>query len=157
MPSNKTLTLIYQASRDGFSGYSFHSKVDGKINTLTIIKVGKNIFGGFTNQDWSGNGAYKNDSNAFLFSLVNSFNISIKMNVIKSEYAIYANNYYGPTFGSGHDFTLNGGSTDSISGYSNLGYSYQIPSGYINRNEFLAGSHSFSANEIETYAFDRNN
>ena len=46
-------TLIYQASRDGFREFDFHSKVDGIVNTLTVIKTTNgNIFGGFTSADW---------------------------------------------------------------------------------------------------------
>lgn len=153
LQSNKGFTLIYQASKDGFSGYNFHAKVDGKINTLTIVKSDKYIFGGFTTQDWSGSCVYKYDSNAFLFSLINPYNISIKMNITKPEYAIYAYNYYGPTFGGGFDFYFTGGSNDSISGNTNLGHSYQLPSNY-NSYSFLTGSNQIVASEIEVYQLD---
>lgn len=37
--ANISFSLIYQASRDGFSLSDFHSKCDGTLNTLTIIKT----------------------------------------------------------------------------------------------------------------------
>jgi hypothetical protein len=154
--SNKVFKLIYQASKDGFSGYNFHAKVDGKINTLTIIKSDKYIFGGFTTQDWGGSGVYKYDLNAFLFSLVNPYNISVILNITKPEYAIYAYNYYGPTFGGGHDIYFYGGSNDSVSGYSNLGNSYKLSSNIYNTQSFLTGSYQIAASEIEVYQLDRN-
>ena len=42
--------LLYKASQDGFRSYDFHSRCDGKANTLTILKASESefIFGGFT-------------------------------------------------------------------------------------------------------------
>ena len=46
--------LLYRASRDGFAAAVFHSKCDDKGPTVTIVKSGNNIFGGFTKQSWAG-------------------------------------------------------------------------------------------------------
>lgn len=46
------LRLLYRASRDGFAAECFHSRCDNKGPTLTIVKSGKNVFGGFTEQSW---------------------------------------------------------------------------------------------------------
>ena len=35
--------LLYRASRDGFTGQAFHSKCDGKGNTISIIKNNSNL------------------------------------------------------------------------------------------------------------------
>jgi hypothetical protein len=66
---NQTLNMIYQASRHGFNSSIFHSKCNGVLGTLTVIKGNNKIFGGYTQANWSGYG-YQNDSNAFLFSLM---------------------------------------------------------------------------------------
>jgi len=67
--------LIYRGSRDGFSAREFHSKCDGKANTLTIIKsTNGNIFGGFTTEAWSSSESWVKDTRAFVFSLVNNKN-----------------------------------------------------------------------------------
>ena len=93
---NSSWSLIYQASRDGFSSSSFHSKCNGNTGTLVVIKSSNsNIFGGYTNADWSGyyismTQTYQYDSNAFLFSLVNSYNYPVKMLVFNPQYAIYS-------------------------------------------------------------------
>jgi len=42
----------YQATVDGWSSYNFHSKCDGKGPTVTIIRAGKYIFGGYTSLSW---------------------------------------------------------------------------------------------------------
>jgi hypothetical protein len=161
---NQTLKMIYQASIDGFS--NFHSKCNGVLGTLTIIKSNsnsnssENIFGGYTEQDWSGYGQYKNDPFAFLFSLVNTYKISVKMPVILPQSAIYTYyNYYGPSFGGGNDLYING---DGSAGSSNLGHTYQLPSfltyGTASAQSFLAGSNNFKPIEIEVYSIiiDRN-
>ena len=160
VPLNKTWQLLYRASRDGFISSSFHSKCDGFLGTLTLIKSNNsNVFGGYTEADWSGYYQYTFDTNAFLFSLVNSYNTSVKMNIIQPQNAIYASSYYGPTFGGGHDLYV---ALDSSYAYSNLGHSYQLPSFLANygvnsqqAQSFLAGSYNFQLVEVEVYQIDR--
>ena len=45
--------LLFQASRDGFAAEAFHSKSDNKGPTVTIVKSGEYIFGGFTEVPWT--------------------------------------------------------------------------------------------------------
>ncbi len=42
----------YQASRDGWGSKDFHGKCDDIGPTVTLVKCGTNIFGGFTDQSW---------------------------------------------------------------------------------------------------------
>ena len=44
--------LLFRASRDGFAASAFHSKCDNKGPTVTVVKSGANIFGGFTEKSW---------------------------------------------------------------------------------------------------------
>ena len=46
------LRLLFRASRDGFAAATFHSKCDNKGPTVTIVRSGNNIFGGFTEVSW---------------------------------------------------------------------------------------------------------
>ena len=117
--------MLYQASRDGFKASDFHAKVDGIQGTLTIIKTVENyIFGGYTEADWGGY-YYPADPNAFIFSLTNAFNKSIKMNIKQGYNAIYASSSYGPTFGGGYDFYISDQSNMNLNSYS---YSKMIDS-----------------------------
>ena len=50
--SEQDWKLCWRASRDGWNSIQFHSLCDGKGPTITIIKVGKYIFGGFTSVSW---------------------------------------------------------------------------------------------------------
>ena len=45
--------LLMRASQDGFAAQTFHSKCDNKGPTVTIVKRGNNIFGGFTETSWN--------------------------------------------------------------------------------------------------------
>ena len=44
--------LLYRASRDGWAASNFHSCCDNKGPTVTVVKNGNYIFGGYTEQHW---------------------------------------------------------------------------------------------------------
>jgi len=46
--------LLYRASRDGWAASNFHSCCDNKGPTVTVIKSGNYIFGGYTEKSWDG-------------------------------------------------------------------------------------------------------
>jgi hypothetical protein len=154
--NKKEFKLLYRASRDGFSGTQFHSKCDNISKTLSIIKVKDkpHIFGGYTEATWEDK-TYKQDPNAFIFSLVNNDNKPIKMKINKNiQYAICCYSSYGPTFGGGYDFCISSDSNTNTESYSDLGDTYQHPNYQYKSNEarsFLAGSRNFSTSEIEVY------
>ena len=97
----KELKKLYQATIDGDGGLNFHSRCDNIPNTLVLIKsAGNRRFGGFTSAQWSSpssSGEWKDDPNAFLFSLDKQKIYSYK----KDGKAIYNDKDYGPIFGSG--------------------------------------------------------
>ncbi|RNA15586.1 BTB POZ domain-containing KCTD21 [Brachionus plicatilis] len=111
-PSKTRLNLLYRATTDGFSAQNFHSKCDHLKKTLTIIKTtGNYIFGGYTEQSWDGNVKWKDDPNAFIFSINNC--IKAKVNPLYLSNAICCYSHYGPTFGGGHDIYISNDSNSS--------------------------------------------
>ena len=54
MKPRTSFVLIYRASRDGWAAPRFHACCDNKGPTVTVIKSGNNIFGGYTEQSWDG-------------------------------------------------------------------------------------------------------
>ena len=50
--------ICWRATQDGWAGTTFHNLCDGKVPTLTIVKVVKDnknlIFGGYTTVTWAG-------------------------------------------------------------------------------------------------------
>ena len=151
------VTLIYRASKDGFSSDSFHSRCDGISNTITIIKTTSNsVFGGFTSTSWSSNNDWNYDANAFIFSLRREGKPNKqRLNVTQPEYAVYSNAMYGPTFGGGYDIYVSENSNSNEYSWSNLGNSYQIPNDLNYKGDkaqrVLAGSYNWQTTEIEVY------
>ena len=52
-PLDGKWTLLFRASQDGFTAQAFHARCDNKGPTVTIVKSGNNIFGGFTENSWN--------------------------------------------------------------------------------------------------------
>jgi hypothetical protein len=150
--------LIYRASSDGFEASSFHSRCNGKENTVTIIKTTSNsVFGGFTSQNWPNSySEWSYSQDAFIYSLrrSGSFN-NKKLRVKDNAYAIYGYYENGPIFGRGFDIFVSDKSNINNNSYSNLGNSYQLPEdinyGYDTANTYLAGSRNWQTVEIEVY------
>lgn len=149
LPPNKKWRLIYRASEHGFSAADFHSKCDNVSNTLTVIKSSCNhIFGGYTSVAWDKSNAYKTDSNAFLFSLVNSENKPEKLMVKNSLQAVYCGAKNGPTFGK-DELSLGKDMTNWMCSLSSLGNTY--PKRFYNEIEILASLRCFSVSDMDIY------
>lgn len=136
--------LLYNAKKDGDKAQNFHSKCDNIENTLIIIKsnTGK-TFGGFTTQNWNSIGNYKNDKNAFVFSIDNQKIYNIINN--EEKFAIYAHQSYGPCFGKGTDFGL----YDECMGKNN-NWSYNKNT-YNFNNDNMNGGQNFGVLDYEVY------
>ena len=126
----KELKKLYQATIDGDGAINFHSRCDNIPNTLVLIKsAGNRRFGGFTTAQWSSptSAEYKDDPNAFLFSLDKQKIYSYK----KNGKAIYNYKDYGPCFGSGCDLAIyqHGIQEKHLKTYessSNCSYNYNV-------------------------------
>ena len=44
--------ICYRASVDGWKGEDFHRKCDDVGPTVTLVKCGRNVFGGYADQSW---------------------------------------------------------------------------------------------------------
>jgi hypothetical protein len=149
--------LLYRASRDGFSAESFHLRVKNRQKTLALIKSGTNVFGGYTDLSWNGDGSYKYDSNAFLFSYLNPNKASKIFKLSSSSY--YSNAIYDASdilfrFGN-NDLQVCSNANKNTCSSSYLGSMYQMSSnsyGYYNSyNNYFTGSNNFMIDEIELY------
>ena len=104
-------------------------------------------------QDWSGNQLYKNDPNAFMFSLLNKEEEPMVMKCIDPTRAIFCSTDNGPVFGR-RDLVLRSNSNLSVESYSNLGSSFKHPTHVFQSNEarnFLAGTYKFQTVEMEVF------
>jgi hypothetical protein len=153
-------TLLYKLTRDGYGLSTFHSKCDGKSNTVTIIKTNSNyVFGAYTAAMWKSDGTYTYgyDTTAFIFSLRrNGISYNEKYMVRDPSFAIGNYDNWGPTFGEADSdiyLTLRDG---GYIGHTNFGNSYSLPAGYSYGQEktksYLAGSYSgWIVSEVEVF------
>ncbi|XP_048590073.1 hemicentin-1 isoform X2 [Nematostella vectensis] len=140
------------ASNNGWS--NFHGNCNNKGPTVTIVRVGTYVFGGYTDVSWENSwsfSAYRSSRKSFLFSLYSTRGFHpLKLPVMDYSYAVYDNVGYGPTFGgtSGHDLYI----TNSRSGSTSVG-SYKPPPGCRkgNRCSYFAGASSFTPDEVEVF------
>ena len=72
--------LLFRASRDGFAASTFHSNCDNKGPTVTVVKSGANIFGGFTEKPWT------NGNSKFLLQLIIIFSSKIFPNELPDAF-----------------------------------------------------------------------
>lgn len=145
-PLNESWSLIYQATRDGFSSEDFHSKCDEINKTLVIIETTSgHIFGGYTSNNWSCCG-YKYDKDAFTFILKTDINTkSIKLNVNKPKLAIITDSNLHISFGS--SILISDQSNNNTESYAKYGQVY----GISKNTSFYTESLNFQAKEIELF------
>lgn len=145
-PLNESWSLIYQATRDGFSSEDFHSKCDEINKTLVIIETTSgHIFGGYTSNNWSCCG-YKYDKDAFTFILKTDINTkSIKLNIIKPKYAIKTDSNMHVSFGIG--IVISNQSNNNTESYAKYGQVY----GISKNTSFYTESLNFQVKEIELF------
>lgn len=157
--TRSTWLKCWHAGTQGFAAKTFHTNCDGKGPTVTIVRVGNFIFGGYTDQPWrSGVSQYVTSTRSFLFSLFNVRGFApVKMTVFQhSKNAVYERSDYGPTFGGGHDLHIRDQANQHTGSYTNLGHTYNPPSGTIygknTAQTFLAGNYnSFLVSDIEVF------
>ena len=90
--------LVYRASRDGSSPNNYHSKCDGKMNTICIIQTIKGCkFGGYTETKIDSSSNNYKDPNAFVFSLNK---LKIYENIKKENNSVCHSKNWGPIFRS---------------------------------------------------------
>jgi hypothetical protein len=145
--------LLYKASRDGFDANVFHSQCNNKGPTMTVIQSNNNyLFGGYTSVAWTSSGSYAVDSNAFLFTLTNPYNIlptKYPVQPSKTQHTVYHSQEYGPTFGGNHDLYVCSNSNSVNSSYTNFPYTYTDTTGH-GSNTFT-GNLNFMASDIEVF------
>jgi len=148
--------LVYKGKTHGMDGYTFHSRCDSVGPTMVIIRATETqyVFGGFTEQSWSGSG-YKGDMKAFLFSMTNARNVPCKLTSTNLTYSISCQAGNGPCFGGGHNIYIAGQMTSNTN-YCNQHESYRMESSTVPYTQDLfAGSYNFTVDDIEVYAYKK--
>ena len=128
----KKVLLLHKASRDGFTAKAFHSKCDGKSPTITFIKSEHGyIFGGYTQAQWSRNGEYTYDENAFIFTFKDGNELFKVRNPSNAIYNHHSNYVAFSAFG------LCDGCKTNKSSISYFNETYELPSNITSCNSEL--------------------
>lgn len=149
--------LLYRGTRDGFHAANWHSKVDLQGPTISLVKVGNYIFGGYTPLPWNTSGADQFDDDSWIFSLKNAYdNNQYKFNKIpqsvKKMRSVYHASGYGLWFGA-NDILIYSNANSNTSSNACLGKSYEYTLSY-DANTFFCGNAGFKVDEIETFALN---
>lgn len=152
--NNSQWLLCHRASTHGWAAATFHTRCDHKNHTVTIIKNGQYVFGGYTDIPWDSTSGSATTSNAFIFSLRNKEELHpFKSMVLQPEKAIYSISYFGPTFGWGYDIHISDNANSNLNSYADFasdGY-YETPKGVQDLTTILAGTDYFSPNDWEVF------
>lgn len=149
--NGKHWKMCFNARHHSYSAASFHAFCNNKGPTVTLVEVGRYVFGGYTDKAWTSYQNYKSSTISFLFSLRSSANTPFKSPLFKSyNEATYDHSSYGPTFGSNYDLHISDSCRSNKNSYSNLGGSYKVPSGYT-ATTALAGTNYFSCDDYEVF------
>ena len=79
------LTLLWSGAQHGFNAVTFHSYCDNKGPTLTVVRSGEYIFGGFNSASWDFTGGYSAHSGCWLFSLASPTGLLTKLQNINGQ------------------------------------------------------------------------
>ena len=148
-PNNeRKVKLLYKATPEENTNDDFHRKCDNKGATVTLIETTKGRrFGGYTSLNWSSDEGWKDDKEAFLFSLDNDK----KYDVIQdSKYKVFSGKGHGPWFGPEGNIGLAReknyfiGNDAHQENFDHKSYSTTV------QNE-LSGGRNFNISKLEVY------
>ncbi|XP_073252120.1 uncharacterized protein [Porites lutea] len=151
---NSQWLLCWRATLHGWNVRTqFHRRCDGKRDTVTIIKKGKYVFGGYTDIPWESSGGWSFTRKAFIFSISNKEELDpFVSEVSRPGWAIYRGSGYGPLFGL-DIYIVNNANSNGLS-YACLGRTYPAPAAVQDKYTILAGTYRFSPDEVEVFYLD---
>ena len=144
----RKVKLLYKATPEENTNDDFHRKCDNKGATVVILETTKGRrFGGYNSLNWSSHEGWKNDKEAFLFSLDNDKKYDV---IPEASYKIYAGKGHGPWFGNGGNIGL---ARDKNFFIGNETHSENFDSKcYSTTVDFeLSGGKTFNISKLEVY------
>ena len=138
--------LLYKATADGQAASTFHTKCDGKGETVTVVKIlNGSKCGGFTPISWQKTGCWQKDPSlrSFVFNLDNKRRFNLRQNY---NYALDFHDNKLSCFG-GYTLQLTDNNLSNKNGICNAcDYEIESPNDLIGINET-----SFQAVDIEVF------
>lgn len=151
VPNVTNYTLIFKASRDGWTSAAFHKACDGKSPTVTVFRcLSGHVFGAYTAVARTSSNAYIADPAAFLFTVTNPRNAPPARFAVKdASRAVWDGPNDLAVFG-GHDIFSQRSAT-STDGYMRFPLSFaDAPSG-AGRTTFTDKPTPLRLAELEVY------
>ena len=141
--------LLFRSTRDGATA-AFHARCDAKGPTLVLIKdTDGNVFGGYTQENWSSKWEYVSDPAAFLISVVSPHGTPpVLFPSTGGNYSIGCDSLCGPIFGDG---VVLGGFMGDLCFTCNSGREYVNPTGR-RAEEVMTGRLNFRPAIVEVYS-----
>lgn len=143
----------YSKAADGPTSVAFHKNCDGQGPSVTVARLSSGrVIGAYASKSWASVGNWMGDEATFLFSLTYRF----KHGYIGKlpSYTQYSATNYGPTFGGGHDWHVNG-AIDG--GYCYIGYTFECRIGTnggvdtVCRNDFCGSYSDWKVEDLEVW------
>ena len=151
--NDKTIKLLYKASKDGDNYNDFYRLCENKGPTITIVLTTEGLkFGGYTSISWSNpinegnNTKYYEDKNAFIFSLDKKKKYYPKAN---DKYQVCMYSDRGPSFGGGNDLSLHNKCLHNNNSYNRCPETYQTK-----KYELNGGKEYFTVQDYEVYSIN---
>ncbi|KAM7439996.1 hypothetical protein ABFA07_010748 [Porites harrisoni] len=145
--------LCYRATSHGWRSRTFHNYCDNKGPTVTIVRVGSYIFGGYNDNSWQWSSGWQYSTNTFIYSLKNYYGYGYFKNDVNANYRYATYSYYNyfPTFGVGHDIYIADNAGYNYNSFFNCGCStYASPYSYCYCSMWT-GSNTFCPDELEVF------
>ncbi len=146
-------TRCYSKSGDGGNSATFHQACDNKGPSISIARLNSGrVIGGYASKSWATVGNWMGDEASFLFSLTYNFKHHFIGN--QPHYSQYSQSTYGPTFGGGHDWHVNG---ELKGGYCYIGYTFTCRIGnnggldVVCRNDFCGSYDQWKIEDLEVW------
>ncbi len=149
---NKTLTLLYRASRDGFTAAAFHSRCDSFADVFFAMKAPSgHIATGFSSAKWTSSGSFVAASlnSCWLNPLENAAGLPSSTRFFNSADAaesICDLGTYGPIFGGGFDLMVPNRFDVNLCNCASVPTTYKGLTGTT-----LFGAADFFLNELEVF------
>ncbi|MSQ83610.1 MAG: hypothetical protein EXR77_12100, partial [Myxococcales bacterium] len=162
----KVWKLCYKRGVDANDSATFHTKCNGKGDTVSVAKLDNGrIIGGYAGCSWYSKNDYRYTcGGSFVFSLTLGHKFNKKFyhidngNNFSYLYWTYDHVNHGPTFGGGHDLYI---ASNMTTGYCNLGHDYTCRVGTSNsysgyndtpcRNDFCGSYDAWKITDLEVW------
>lgn len=159
MLPGKTFTLLYRASRDGYTASAFHSRCDGIAGIWVVIKANTGyIATAYSSVAFNSTNNYvaATSGTCWLNNLDNTSSVfsSQWYNTLNPQWSLYDVSVHGPSFGGGNDIYIPN-NCNTTTGSTNTPFTYNVGGGGVvdtSQRTLLFGNYNtWTVTDLEVY------